>query len=424
MAGISVSSLRLAAVLSLGVMLGVGVSVGPSVKADRAVADAMSFDRGAPLPWREVHVLTEVLEHIRNEYVEEVSDQELVEAAIRGVMASLDPHSAYLDRDQFNEVRISTSGEYSGVGLEVTLEEGIVRVVAPVEGSPAARAGIRTNDRILAIDGRPVASDDLDDTIQRMRGATGTKVQLTVARNGELEPLTFTLERENVQLQSVRKSLLDDGIGYVRIAHFSERTPHDVERAIKALKKEGGKLKGLVLDLRDNPGGVLEAAVSVTDLFLEEGLIVSAVGRAPAADFAMTATPGDVLNGAPLVVLVNAGSASASEIVAGALRDHGRATLVGQKTYGKGSVQTVMPLSNGQALKLTTSHYFTPSGASIHKTGIVPDRTISDEELKAARASGGMQWGSVQHDYELRVAIETLAQAGLRDDRAYQSRVH
>ena len=179
MAGISVSSLRLAAVLSLGVMLGVGVSVGPSVKADRAVADAMSFDRGAPLPWREVHVLTEVLEHIRNEYVEEVSDQELVEAAIRGVMASLDPHSAYLDRDQFNEVRISTSGEYSGVGLEVTLEEGIVRVVAPVEGSPAARAGIRTNDRILAIDGRPVASDDLDDTIQRMRGATGTQAFAT-----------------------------------------------------------------------------------------------------------------------------------------------------------------------------------------------------------------------------------------------------
>lgn len=405
-------------ILSVGIVLGLGVSVGPPVKAERAMADTTIPTKGTVLPWKDARLLAEVLEHIREEYVDELSDKELIEAAIRGMMADLDPHSAYLDREQFNEVRISTSGEYSGIGLEVTLDKGIVRVVTPIEGAPAARAGIQAGDRILSIDGKPVASDNLDDTIDRMRGATGTTVHLTIARDGEAEPLAFVLERESVQLQSVRRALLEDQIGYVRIAHFSERTPRDVERAIAALKKEGGELNGLVLDLRNNPGGVLEAAVGVADLFLQEGLIVSAVGRAADAEFAMEATPGDVLDDAPLVVLVNRGSASASEIVAGALRDHERATLVGQKTYGKGSVQTVMPLSNGQALKLTTSRYFTPSGASIHKKGIVPDRTISEEELNAAQPSGSVLFGSVTHDYELRVAIEMLAEGDIRQSRA------
>lgn len=405
-------------ILSVGIVLALGVSVGPPVKAERAMADTTIPTKGTVLPWKDARLLAEVLEHIREEYVDELSDKELIEAAIRGMMADLDPHSAYLDREQFNEVRISTSGEYSGIGLEVTLDKGIVRVVTPIEGAPAARAGIQAGDRILSIDGKPVASDNLDDTIDRMRGATGTTVHLTIARDGEAEPLAFVLERESVQLQSVRRALLEDQIGYVRIAHFSERTPRDVERAIAALKKEGGELNGLVLDLRNNPGGVLEAAVGVADLFLQEGLIVSAVGRAADAEFAMEATPGDVLDDAPLVVLVNRGSASASEIVAGALRDHERATLVGQKTYGKGSVQTVMPLSNGQALKLTTSRYFTPSGASIHKKGIVPDRTISEEELNAAQPSGSVLFGSVTHDYELRVAIEMLAEGDIRQSRA------
>jgi carboxyl-terminal processing protease len=404
------TSFRFAMTLAVGVMLGFGVSVGPAVKAERAVAEPT---QGAPeeavIPWKDARLLAEVLEHIRQEYVEDVSDKELIEAAIRGMMADLDPHSAYLDREQFNEVRISTSGEYSGVGIEVTLDKGIVRVVTPIEGTPAERAGVKAGDTIVSIDGVAVDRDQLDDTIDRMRGAAGSKVDITIARTGTPEPLEFELERESVQVQSVRRALLDSNVGYVRISHFSERTPHDVERSIAALNKEGqGTLRGLVLDLRNNPGGVLEAAVGVSDLFLEEGLIVSAVGRAHDAKFAMQAEPGDMMKGAPIVVLVNAGSASASEIVAGALRDHQRATLVGQKTYGKGSVQTVMPLSNGQALKLTTSRYFTPSGASIHKTGIIPDRTIGEEELNAAQQPGSAIFGSVAEDYELRVALEVL----------------
>lgn len=404
--------------LAAGIVLGFGVSVGPAVKAERAVVDTPSTKSDeAVIPWKDARLLAEVLEHIRAEYVEDVSDKQLIEAAIRGMMADLDPHSAYLDREQFNEVRISTSGEYSGVGIEVTLDRGIVRVVTPIEGTPAALAGVKAGDTILSIDDVPVDPEELDDTIDRMRGEAGTKVEITIARMGVEAPMNFVLERQAVQVQSVRRALLDRGIGYVRISNFSERTPRDVERALNALKKEGGSLEGLVLDLRNNPGGVLEAAVGVSDLFLEKGLIVSAEGRAADAKFAMEARSGDAMEGAPIVVLVNAGSASASEIVAGALRDHQRATLVGQKTYGKGSVQTLMPLSNGQALKLTTSRYFTPSGASIHKTGIVPDRTISEEELNAAQKAGAAIFGSVADDYELRVALDVLDGAAIRQSR-------
>lgn len=403
------ASFRFAMTLAVGVVLGFGVSAGPAVKAERAVTDSQIAAEDTVIPWKDARLLAEVFEHIRDEYVEDVSDEELIEAAIRGMVSELDPHSAYLDREQFKEVRISTSGEYSGVGIEVTLDKGVVRVVAPIEGTPAERAGVKTGDTIVSIDGVAVDPDELDDTIERMRGAAGTKVLITIARVGMPEPLEFELERASVQVRSVRRALLESGVGYVRISHFSERTPQDVERAVAAVKKEAGEpLRGLVLDLRNNPGGVLEAAVGVSDLFLEKGLIVSAIGRAPDAKFAMQAEPGDVMEGAPIVVLVNAGSASASEIVAGALRDHQRATLVGQKTYGKGSVQTVMPLSNGQALKLTTSRYFTPSGESIHKRGIVPDRTIGEEELSAAQPSGAAIFGSVADDYELRVALEVL----------------
>ena len=403
------ASFRFAMTLAVGVVLGFGVSVGPAVKAERAVATSQGATDADVVPWKDARLLAEVLEHIRDEYVEEITDTELIESAIRGMMGDLDSHSAYLDREQFNEVRISTSGEYSGVGIEVTLDKGIVRVVTPIEGTPAERAGVKAGDTIVSIDGIAVDPKELDDTIDRMRGAAGTKVNIAVARKDVQELLEFELERESVHVQSVRRALLDAEVGYVRISHFSERTPRDVERSISALKKKAnGALRGLVLDLRNNPGGVLEAAVGVSDLFLEEGLIVRAVGRAADAKFAMHAEPGDVMDGAPIVVLVNSGSASASEIVAGALRDHRRATLVGQTTYGKGSVQTVMPLSNGQALKLTTSRYFTPSGASIHKTGIIPDRTIEKEEIDAAQQSDAPIFGSVADDYELRVALEVL----------------
>jgi carboxyl-terminal processing protease len=411
------ASFRFAMTLALGAVLGVGVSMGPTVQAERSVSESPSANE-AVIPWSDARLLAEVLEHIKAEYVEEVSDKDLIQAAIRGMVSNLDAHSAYLDREQFEEVRISTSGEYSGVGIEVMLDNGVVRVVAPIEGTPAARAGVKAGDTILSIDGIAVDPEQLEDTIDRMRGDSGTKVNIAIARAGFPEPLEFELERESVHVQSVRRALLDDGIGYVRISQFSDRTPRDVERAISALKKEArADLNGLVLDLRNNPGGVLEAAVGVADLFLEKGLIVSAIGRAADAKFAMQAAPGDVMGGAPIVVLVNAGSASASEIVAGALRDHQRAALVGQKTYGKGSVQTVMPLSNGQALKITTSRYFTPSGASIHKTGIVPDRTIRDEELAAVQQSGSVIFGSVADDYELRVALDMLHGPPVRQSR-------
>ncbi len=411
---------RLTMILMLGVVLGFGISIGRTVKAERSVEEpAPKVERASTVPWQDARLLAEVLEHVRKEYVEDVSDKELIEAAIRGMMADLDPHSAYLDREQFNEVRISTSGEYSGVGIEVTLEKGAVNVVNAIEDSPAAQAGVLAGDMIVAVDDVPVDTENLNDTIDRMRGESGTEVKITITRDKTVEPLEFVLERASVQVHSVRSALLEPGLGYVRISHFSETTTRDVERALSALKKENGApLTGFVLDLRNNPGGVLEAAVGVSDIFLDDGVIVSAIGRAADAKFEMDAQAGDMLEGAPMTVLVNAGSASASEIVAGALRDHQRATLVGQKTYGKGSVQTVMPLSNGQAIKLTTSRYFTPSGASIHQTGILPDHIISEEEIKAADSRAPI-FGKLQDDYELRIALNLLTQQStIRQSRA------
>jgi carboxyl-terminal processing protease len=376
---------RFAFVLTVGVVAGLSLSLGRPVQAERKVEPEPNSQSvadttvTAPVPWKDAKLLAEVLEHVRREYVERISDQELIEAAIRGMIADLDPHSAFLDPEQFDEIRISTTGEYSGVGIEVALENGVVKVVNPIEDTPAFRAGVLAGDRILAVDDVPVDAENLNDTIDRMRGRVGTPVKISIARGPDPKPMEFTLARAAVQVHSVTQNLLEPGLGYVKISHFSETTTPDLERAIAKLKKtSGGALRGLVLDLRNNPGGVLEAAVDVSDVFLDGGLIVTANGRAPDAQFSMDAQPGDDLNGAPLIVLVNGGSASASEIVAGALQDHHRARLVGSQTYGKGSVQTVMPLSDGHAIKLTTSRYFTPSGASIHERGIKPDVVIED----------------------------------------------
>jgi carboxyl-terminal processing protease len=376
--------MRFALVLMLGLVGGFGLSVGRTVQAEREIepdptTKNVTRTATSPVPWRDARLLAEVLEHVRREYVENISDQELIEAAIRGLIADLDPHSAFLDAEQFDEIRISTTGEYSGVGIEVALENGVVKVITPIEDTPAFRAGVLAGDRILAVDGVPVNSENLSDTIDRMRGRVGTPVKITIARSPDPKPLEFTLSRASVQVHSVTQEMLEPGLGYVKISHFSETTTPDLEAAIAKLKKaSAGKLRGLVLDLRNNPGGVLEAAIGVSDVFLDGGLIVTANGRAPDARFSMDAKPGDELDGAPLIVLVNSGSASASEIVAGALQDHSRARLVGSQTYGKGSVQTVMALSDGHAIKLTTSRYFTPSGASIHERGIKPDVVIED----------------------------------------------
>jgi carboxyl-terminal processing protease len=354
--------------MSLGLALGLSLGLARGGPADKPAALA------ADLPWGDARMLAEVLERVEHDYVDPVDDHRLLQAAIRGMVSSLDPYSAYLDGDEYDEIKISSSGQYSGVGIEVSMEDDQVVVVSPFEGSPAAAAGIRTGDVIASIDGIPVKTTALDDTIGRMRGKEGTSVKIGILREGEPMPLEFTLKRSRVELHSVTSELPEPGFGYLRIAEFSETTGDDTVAALRALRKRnGGPLKGLVLDLRNNPGGVLEAAVAVSDAFLDDGVIVSAKGRTPESRFEMRATPGDELNGAPIVILVNGGSASAAEIVAGALKDNRRARLMGRTTYGKGSVQTVMPLAGDRAIKLTTSLYYTPSGVSINHRGIAPD---------------------------------------------------
>jgi carboxyl-terminal processing protease len=355
-------------------LLGVGMAIGLSLGAASGVLADKSAALGTDLPWQDARMLADVLERVKHDYVNPVDDHQLLQAAIRGMVSSLDPYSAYLDGDEYDEVKISSSGQYSGVGIEVSMEDEEVVVVSPFEGSPAAAAGIRPGDVIATIDGIPVNTTTLADTIGRMRGKEGTSVKIGILREGSAEPLQFILKRSRVELHSVKAEMLEPGMGYVRISQFSETTGDDLDAAIKDLRKHNGAaLKGLVLDLRNNPGGVLEAAVSVSDTFLDAGIIVSAKGRTPESKFEMDATPGDALNGAPIVVLINGGSASAAEIVAGALKDNHRAKLMGRTTFGKGSVQTVIPLSGDRAVKLTTSLYYTPSGISINHRGIAPD---------------------------------------------------
>jgi carboxyl-terminal processing protease len=355
-------------------LLAVGIAIGLSLGLAHGVLAEKPAALGTDLPWQDARMLAAVLERVKHDYVNPVDDHQLLQAAIRGMVSSLDPYSAYLDGDEYDEVKISSSGRYSGVGIELSIEDEQVVVIAPFEGSPAALAGIRSGDIIVTIDGIPVNTSTLADTIGRMRGAEGTSVKMGIMREGNPEPMLFTLKRSRVELHSVRAEMLESGYGYVRISQFSETTGDDLNAALKNLRKHSGApLKGLVLDMRDNPGGVLEAAVSVADTFLDSGVIVTAKGRTPDSKFEMNATPGDALNGAPIVVLVNGGSASAAEIVAGALKDQHRAKLMGRTTFGKGSVQTIIPLSDDRAVKLTTSLYYTPSGVSINHRGIAPD---------------------------------------------------
>jgi carboxyl-terminal processing protease len=401
-------------VLFAGVVLGFCGALTSGVLADRPVdvARASEAARAAAhpsLPWEEASLFAEVYERIKRDYVDEVNDHTLMEKAVRGMVAALDPHSAYLDSEEFDEIRLSTMGSYPGVGIEVAAEDGVVKVLRPIEGSPAQQAGLLPGDEIVRIDGLDIGAD-LAGAIARMRGMAGSLVTLTVRRPGSPGLLEFALRRTRVAVHSVAEQTLEPGYGYLRITTFSETTAQDISRAITHLKRDNtGFLKGLVIDLRNNPGGVLEAGVAVADDFLDSGLIVSADGRTPEARFRMEATPGDLIDGAPLVVLVNGGSASASEIVAGALKDHGRALIVGRRTYGKGSVQTVIPLAHGGAVKLTTSRYFTPSGASIHGKGIMPD-ILEDgageapAELTPVKAAPPL----MVRDADVRVALDAL----------------
>lgn len=370
-------------VAAAGVVLGAGLMLLRSGSAGREAPGA-AVPSSAAVVARSL--LEEVEERVRNEYVEPVTKEQLDLAAVDGMVASLDPHSAFLEPAEYEAMRVSTAGHYSGVGLEVAERDGRIAVVTPIDGSPAARAGLRSGDILLEIDGRTVAGGRLDEIIDRMRGFVGSSVQLTVERSGEAEPLQFALERSEVQVRTVRAEALPGRYGYLRVTHFADSTPRDLGRALAGLQS-AAPLRGLVLDLRGNPGGVLESSVSVADEFLDSGVIVRAEGRTAESRFVLRATEGDALRSAPLVVLIDGGSASGAEIVAGALRDHGRATLMGERTFGKGSVQTVMPLANGQALKLTTSRYFTPSGASLHQRGLEPDVSLPGATHRDGRAA-------------------------------------
>jgi carboxyl-terminal processing protease len=357
------------------------------------------------LPAKDARLMAEVIGLIRDDYVESTDSHQLMSNAIRGMVGELDPHSSFMDAEEFEDLRIATEGNYSGIGVEVTIDDDLLTVIAPLDGSPAARAGIRAGDTILSIDGQAVGGGPLGDAIASIRGAVGTVVKLGIGREPLPQPLEFAIVRAMVSVHSVRHEMLEPGIGYLRISQFSETTGADTEAAVLALEEQaGGRLRGLVLDLRNNPGGVLDAAVEVSDFFLERGTIVSAEGRSEESRFRMEAMEGDLARGTPIAVLVNEGSASAAEIVAGALRDNERARLFGQKTFGKGSVQTVLPLEDGQALKLTTSRYFTPSGVSIHERGIEPDVALPLPEAVAT----GLAPPTGAADPEIRAAVAWL----------------
>lgn len=329
------------------------------------------------LPIDEIRTFTEVFAKVKNDYVEGVSDRLLLESAIRGMLEGLDPHSAYLDREAFMELQEGTSGEFGGLGIEVGMEDGFVKVISPIDDTPAQRAGIQAGDLIIRLDETPVKGMSLNDAVNLMRGKPGSEVNLTIIRNNQDVPLNITVVRDVIKVRSVRSRLLEPGFGYLRVSHFQTHTPDDFRKELEKLKMESGNsLKGLVLDLRNNPGGILSAAVAISDFFLEKGLIVYTEGRINDSKLKFNAKPEDLLDKAPIVVLVNEGSASASEIVAGALQDHKRAIIMGQQTFGKGSVQTILPMPNDSALKLTTARYYTPSGRSIQASGIKPDITI------------------------------------------------
>ena len=353
--------------LAVGIAIGASLAVGQGVLAERSGEGT--------LPLEDLRTFTEVFARIKNDYVEPIEDKALLEYAIRGMLSGLDPHSSYLVPDDYQELQAGTSGEFGGLGIEVGMEDGFVKVIAPIDDTPAQRAGVEAGDLVIRLDDTPVKGMSLAEAVKVMRGAPGTDIVLTIVREGVDRPLRITITRDVIQVTSVRSRPLEPGYGYIRISQFQLRTGESLRESIGKLREEAGEegLKGLVLDLRNNPGGVLNAAVSVSDAFLDKGIIVYTEGRMDDAKLTFSAKGSDVLDGIPLVVLVNAGSASASEIVAGALQDHGRAVIMGEKTFGKGSVQTILPLGNGSALKLTTARYYTPSGTSIQARGIVPD---------------------------------------------------
>ncbi len=344
--------------------------------------------------YRQLSLFGDVFEKIRNDYVEKPEDTKLIEAAINGMLTSLDPHSSFMDTKSFRDMQVQTRGEFGGLGIEVTMEDGLIKVITPIDETPAARAGLLANDLISQIDGEAILGLSLNQAVEKMRGAPNTKVKLTVIRKERKEPLEVTLTREIIKIKPVRSRVEGGDVGYIRITQFTEQTYDGLRLAIENLNKEIGeaKVKGYIIDLRNDPGGLLDQAIKVSDAFLDRGEIVSTRPRDPARVERYNATKGDLTGGKPLVVLINGGSASASEIVAGALQDHKRAAVLGTRSFGKGSVQTIFPLSGNGGIRLTTARYFTPAGRSIQAQGIVPEIEVMQDipaELKGRDETKG-----------------------------------
>jgi carboxyl-terminal processing protease len=368
---------KTALVLVFGIFLGISASLTGNVLANKEEAKGLPLDQ--------LRNFSDIFSRIKSDYVEDVEDEVLLEHAIRGMLSGLDPHSTYLSPDEYNELRIGTSGEFGGLGIQVGMEDGFVKVISPIDDTPAYKAGLKAGDLIIRLDEQTVKGLTLNDAVKIMRGKPGTDIELTVVREGNDKPLTFVVTRDIIKVQSVKNRMLDPGYGYIRISNFQSRTAPQLMEALNDLKEENkADLKGLVLDLRNNPGGVLNAAAEVSDLFINKGKLVYTEGRIDNSHYEYNAKPGDILDGAPVVVLINGGSASASEIVAGALQDHRRAIVMGSKSFGKGSVQTIQELRSGGAVKITTARYFTPNGRSIQGAGITPDIVLDKYTVTSA----------------------------------------
>ena len=352
--------------------------------------DTNSSANVSVLPLEDLRIFAKTYEHIRQAYVTEIDDAELLEHAIRGMLNELDPHSSYLDQSSYTDLQVHTMGEFGGIGIEVGVENGVIKVVSPIDETPAARAGIESGDLIIKIDGANIQGMDLNESIDLMRGPKGSDIVLTIMRIGTEQPFDVTITRDTIKVRSVRSNVFDDDYGYIRIAQFQVNTGPDVKDAYKDLLKASPNMKGLILDLRNNPGGVLQASVDVVDQFLDGGLVVYTEGRLPDSNHKFFAKDGDISNGLPIVVLINDGSASASEIVAGALKDQRRAVIIGTRSFGKGSVQSVIPISKDRAVKLTTARYFTPDGHSIQAQGIEPDIIVERVKVTAVQPRQGV----------------------------------
>src|SRR5512138_829855 len=396
------------------------------VTQPRAVLMGSSARAATADTYRQLNLFGDVFERVRSDYVEKPDDTKLIESAISGMLTGLDPHSSYMDAKSFRDMQVQTRGEFGGLGIEVTMEDGLIKVVSPIDDTPASKAGIMANDIITQLDDEQVQGLTLNQAVEKMRGPVNTKIRLKIIRKGSDNPIEVTLVRDNIRVRSVRARVEQDDIAYIRVTTFNEQTTEGLKREINNLSNQIGadKLKGFIIDLRNNPGGLLEEAVTVSDAFLERGEIVSTRGRNAEETQRRAAHAGDLTKGKPVIVLINGGSASASEIVAGALQDHKRATLIGTRSFGKGSVQTIIPLGSGNgALRLTTARYYSPSGKSIQAKGIVPDiEVLQDvpEELKARTDTKGEASlrGHLKNDGDEKTGSQSYVPPDAKDDKA------